>query len=598
MRLGVARNTAVQQITQWLPGQETQALCASPNMFAPPPATNRSNGTLHVRGYQEFVACATTVEPVSYGLVQKTRVLSTFLSARHFDGRSVLDLGANSGYFSLKALHCGAMKVTAIDVDAQSLEPLRQAKKEFSLEKLDTVVANVSDWTATADIVLALALIHWIYSCTSTYGSIDAAIKKLAALTTYMCIIEWVAPEDPLILDFKHTQWNNSLHHEPYTTAAFEKAMDKYFARWQHIGSVSPTRKLFAAFVSRKKRELGGPLPLLMDRDKLVSSSKLADVDGIEYWSRVYDPGDGTIIKQASFDLASREAPFLKQLSPYTPKVLSVRQFDLYSVLEIEKINGIAASNGSAVIDSNDSYFKFADGLLAVLECMQQAGISHRDLHAENILIRDALPVLIDFSWSTFSDSSHILPAGLLEGLPDQTIPCDIFSAGSVLKSVNNGRFPQFNVIHELMIEPSPQLRLTDCALLRRLCKIALSQSKNQDTSVPDNDDVSILLGTLQKYQQQSRLLRISLKDSLAERDQLSRALAEQELSPRALLAKDLQEEVDQLKSQLATVRASFSFRLAGRIAQARGRFAPTGTKRHRFLEKVLRALASKPRLS
>lgn len=558
-------------------------MCASPNMFAAPPTCEFKEGVLIVRGYQDFVLSETTTEPVSFGLVQKTRVLHEFLQEKHFSQRTVLDLGANAGYFSLKALQAGASNVVALDIDDASMAPLRQAISTFGLNKLRTVNRSVSDWSEPADIVFALALVHWVYSCTSGYGTVDGIIHKLASLTKYMCIVEWVDPEDPLIRDYEHTSWNTQLQSEPYTTAAFEKAMTKYFARWHYVGSTTSTRKLYVGFVTTKKREMGGPLPLLMDSRQVISSSRLCSIGGIDYWSRVYETEDGKILKQTTMDLAAREAKFLKTLdSQFVPKVVSVSELETYSTVEMERVNGVVASEGYGLLDSPAAWYKFADALLDFLGKLQTSGIQHRDLHADNILIRHGLPVIIDFSWSTFPGNSSPMPHGLSETLPDQTEPCDIFSAGKVLQKLNRGRFPKFNVVHELMTAEDPLLRITDTNFLRKLCRSAFDSEKVLTADSEDHlstdytsRDIAVLAETLQRYQQVNKVLAERIASVTNERDAARRDLLDAERSPKALYAQTLQEQVARLENELNATRSSISYKLATRLSILKRKLAP-----------------------
>lgn len=544
----------------------------------------------------------TNAEPVSFGLVQKTRVLHEFLQEKHFSQRTVLDLGANAGYFSLKALQAGASNVVALDIDDASMAPLRQALDTFGLSQLRTVNRSVSDWSEPADIVFALALVHWVYSCTSGYGTVDGIIHKLASLTKYMCIVEWVDPEDPLIRDYEHTSWNTHLQSEPYTTAAFEKAMSKYFARWHYVGRTTSTRKLYVGFVTTKKREMGGPLPLLMDSRRVISSSMLCSIGGIDYWSRVYETEDGRILKQTTMDLAAREAKFLKALeSSFVPKVISVCELDTHSSVEMERVNGVVASEGYGLLDSPHACFKFADALLEFLGILQAAGIQHRDLHADNVLIRQGLPVIIDFSWSTFPRNPSPMPNGLRETLPDQTEPCDIFSAGKVLQKLNRGRFPKFNFIHELMTAEDPLLRITDTNFLRKLCRTAVDSEKGSvadsrepslSTSYSDRE-IAVLLDTLQRYQQVNKVLVERIASVTTEKDEANTALLEAERSPKALYAQTLQEQIARLENELTATRSSLSYKLATRLSALRRKLAPPGKKRGELVSLVFRFLAA-----
>ena len=96
------------------------------------------------------------------------------------------------------------------------------------------------------------------------------------------------------------------------------------------------------------------PLPPIMPATHLISTQCLAEKDGIEYWSRVYDSGD-EVIKQASLDLAEREALFLSDLTSSSfPKVIDVRSERGYSVVVLEKIQGVPLGQAKADINTNE----------------------------------------------------------------------------------------------------------------------------------------------------------------------------------------------------------------------------------------------------
>ena len=63
-----------------------------------------------------------------------------------FTGRRVLDLGANSAFFSFLALQNGASDATAIDMDLAHVEHVRTAAAALGYQRLTAVHGNVADW--------------------------------------------------------------------------------------------------------------------------------------------------------------------------------------------------------------------------------------------------------------------------------------------------------------------------------------------------------------------------------------------------------------------------------------------------------------------
>lgn len=204
-------------------------------------------------GYQQFTLTGSSisVSPRDTKLKTKQEMVRKFFSNDWLKGRSVLDLGANSAFFCFYGLHSGAAKATAVDIDEVYLEMVGRARDHFSLNSLNVVKANVVDYQEPADLVMAFALIHWIYSCTATLGSLDATIGVLSNLTQKALIVEWIDPSDTAIQFFGHLDWNKDSITGPYTREAFEEALRTHFDEMEVLGEISPTRIVYAAYRDR-----------------------------------------------------------------------------------------------------------------------------------------------------------------------------------------------------------------------------------------------------------------------------------------------------------------------------------------------------------
>jgi SAM-dependent methyltransferase len=124
----------------------------------------------------------------------------------------VLDLGANTGAFSLLAAECGA-EVVAVEMDSAALEVLwRAAAKQR--QPITSIVANIARPTPAAgwlnreqlsllerlagkfDMVLMLALIHHLILREQLPLAHIADLCR--ALTHRWLVLEWVPPADPM----------------------------------------------------------------------------------------------------------------------------------------------------------------------------------------------------------------------------------------------------------------------------------------------------------------------------------------------------------------------------------------------------------------
>lgn len=459
--------------------QEKVVLCDTPNKFARSPQIELYEHSAVFHGYQEFVLTRDTISvlPGDSNLQAKQTLIAPYFEPRYLVKRTVLDLGANAGFFCFWALQKGAQKAIAVDIDDAYLQMVRDAKTRLEFHDLDIVKANVADQKNPADIVLATALVHWIYSCTALFGSLDAVVERLARLTNYMLIVEWIDPEDPAIGFFHHTDWNKDVASAPYDRSVFEIALADHFKRYCQLGDISSTRRLYAAFNTEHEIDLSSPLPLIMPEKALIYSKLLTKNDGVEYWSRVYDGGD-VIRKQATLDLAAREALFLSQLeSDYFPKVLAVESDGRYSSLTLEKIDGLPISKvAEKILATPSSFYAFIQHCLRLLGELVDKGITHRDIRPENILFRNCKPVLIDFGWAVSDARPYFTPKflGDLERPRDGSF-CDVYSMGKVLKDLNGGRYPEFNLILDLMVEEDASLRVNDLYMLEDLLRVIVT---------------------------------------------------------------------------------------------------------------------------
>jgi hypothetical protein len=111
--------------------------------------------------------------------------------------------------------------------------------------KFGDSLVNIS---SLPDIVTACALIHWVYSCTASFGSLSSIIEYLSQITGKVLIVEWVDPADKAIQSFHHLSFNRQVAREPYTRQNFEKALQTWFTGgFRKIYAVNSTRQLYIA---------------------------------------------------------------------------------------------------------------------------------------------------------------------------------------------------------------------------------------------------------------------------------------------------------------------------------------------------------------
>ena len=226
-------------------------LCFSPNQHAPKPSMKIINDSIQVNGYQEYMINKHNIIPSrhSYDLDKKTNFLKKYYQSNFIKNKTFLDLGAASGYFTFMAILSGSKYATAIDIDNTHLQIINNISKEYNIKNITTICQNIDTYEGKADIVNALSIIHWIFSCTSIFGSMEKMISFLRGITTETLFIEWIDPSDEAIQYFKHLDYNKKNVDESYNYKSFMLELNKNFTSVEMIGKTRSTRKLFKATI-------------------------------------------------------------------------------------------------------------------------------------------------------------------------------------------------------------------------------------------------------------------------------------------------------------------------------------------------------------
>jgi hypothetical protein len=449
----------------------TTELYDDPNRYARPAGLELLDKVAVFHGYQEFQLSRDAIRPlpVDKPLATKQRLLTSLMSGSRVQGRTVLDLGANSGFFAFWSLLGGARAATAVDMDPAYIGMMSDAAEMLGFTSFETAKANVAEWEQPADIVVALALIHWIYSCTAALGTLDAAVGLLSSFTREMLIVEWVDPSDSAIAFFGHLGFNPELAKGPYDLASFEAALDNHFSRWRRVGQVTPTRTIYVAFRNEHDIDTTCPMPLLHDASTVISCRRLTTLDGVDHWSRVYVLED-RVEKQTTGGLASHEAAVLATLDdPSFPRVLGSRDEGGTEVVAIERVAGTPLRKSREQVIADPASFKsFVADWLGVLDALRSAGVQHRDIREDNVIIRDGKPVLIDFGWAMTPTRRIAAPRSLGDtGRPSDGVFDDVYSSGVMFSRMHPPE--RFEPAISLMTSRDPSLCVSDLSVLARL---------------------------------------------------------------------------------------------------------------------------------
>ena len=170
-----------------------------------------------------------------------------------FRPRSVLDVGCNTGIFSMLAAKCGA-RVVAIDSDPIVLGDVSRAARKDKLDVLPLIVDLTRPTPAigwqnrecpgflerargTFDAVFMLAVVH--HMLVSERIPLKEIVEITAELSKDLAVIEFVAPEDDM---FRRLARGREDLHDGLTVESFEAAWRRRFEiiRSQHI---EPTQR-------------------------------------------------------------------------------------------------------------------------------------------------------------------------------------------------------------------------------------------------------------------------------------------------------------------------------------------------------------------
>lgn len=217
-----------------------------PNRHAKKVEFHKIHGGFAVGGYQQYSFVSGVLIPVDDKTITKHKLLTKYVD---MDGKSVLDLGSNAGYFLCYANVRKAKAVDGVDIDSE-YNAVAQKALDHAGHTAVIHSVNVEDYLVPADVVLCFAMVHWLYSCTSLFGSLDKVIEHIASLTKETAVVEFIHPNDPAMKFFKHNEYNPEVQEEPYDHDHFKKAMSKYFKAPLAIEKINGTRE---AWVTRPK---------------------------------------------------------------------------------------------------------------------------------------------------------------------------------------------------------------------------------------------------------------------------------------------------------------------------------------------------------
>lgn len=186
---------------------------------------------IHVSGYQDFIINKKT-RAISFRKKQsKFSYISQLLGDLNKTNNcnSIVDIGCNSGLTSFIAFSQNFNNILSLDHDAEYIDTLKKIKNECKITNINEHIFSFgNEINKKFDVVFCGAIIHWIFSLTSNFRNFDKIIQYLLLSSKKYLVIEWICENDPAIKYFNHIKRNKKTGDEEYTTANFEKSINKY----------------------------------------------------------------------------------------------------------------------------------------------------------------------------------------------------------------------------------------------------------------------------------------------------------------------------------------------------------------------------------
>lgn len=115
-----------------------------------------------------------------------------FFLGDHFAEFSLVDLGCNSGFFSLEAASKGFGKVKGIDLREENIAQAKFLAKAFGLDEVEFEIGNLKDLISTQhkyDVILNLGIMYHL-------SQPFEILKKCYDLTSKICVIDTITHKE------------------------------------------------------------------------------------------------------------------------------------------------------------------------------------------------------------------------------------------------------------------------------------------------------------------------------------------------------------------------------------------------------------------
>lgn len=226
--------------------------------------------TIKFYGSQKFTLANSFIEvnPLDKKIMTHKSLLHSIFQSQWITGKTVLDVNARNGFYSLWAMQKGVKSSTALEDNQNSIDLLNSLKTEFDIPNLLVESSSIKNNNNSYDLVFAPNLLDLINYKHDKFNTIDELISNLSELTNQVLIIEWVEKDDFSL----NLLFNSTLDIDDYNFDNFYNSLKNTFELVKPLGDVSAHRKLFIAYKSAEIETEISKQPLEMSLQEIFAS--------------------------------------------------------------------------------------------------------------------------------------------------------------------------------------------------------------------------------------------------------------------------------------------------------------------------------------